>query len=105
MQVSEQSQTPTSNKLLRPEEVAERWGIPLAGVWRLAREGRLDVVRIGRRIGFRPQAVEAFERTGGALAMPREDHARVERPLEPCGSRPRAGPAPALTPTVRRHDS
>jgi excisionase family DNA binding protein len=57
-----------SARLLTPDDLAERWSVTKAQVWRLAREGRLPVVRIGRYMRFRVEAVEAFEDAGGAAA-------------------------------------
>jgi excisionase family DNA binding protein len=42
--------------------------VPTAQVYRLAREGRLPVVRLGRYRRFRLEAVEAFEVEGGTRA-------------------------------------
>jgi excisionase family DNA binding protein len=39
-------------------------------VWRLARQGQVEAVRIGRRIRFRPASVEAYELGGGHDAEP-----------------------------------
>jgi excisionase family DNA binding protein len=55
-----------SNRLMRPEELAERWGVPVSPVVRLAREGRISgAVRIGRYWRFRPAGIERFEAEGG----------------------------------------
>ena len=58
----------TSNRLLTPDEVAERWGVPKSQVYRLAREGRVPAVWIGRYVRFAPREVEAFEQAGGVSA-------------------------------------
>jgi excisionase family DNA binding protein len=47
--------------LLTAEQLAERWQVPAAHVYRLAREGRIPVVRLGRYRRFRRDAVERFE--------------------------------------------
>ncbi|WP_037411377.1 helix-turn-helix domain-containing protein [Candidatus Solirubrobacter pratensis] len=57
-----------SNRLLMAEEVAERWQVPASHVYRLAREERLPVVKLGRYRRFRPADVEAFEAAGGVDA-------------------------------------
>ena len=44
------------------EQLAERWQVPKAHVYRLARDGRIPVVAIGRYYRFRPAAIEAWER-------------------------------------------
>lgn len=56
---------PLSNRLLTPVELADRWGVPKSQVYRLAREGRVPAVWIGRYVRFRPAEVEAFEAAGG----------------------------------------
>ena len=43
------------------EQLAERWSVPRAHVHRLAREGRIPVVLIGRYQRFRPASIEAWE--------------------------------------------
>jgi excisionase family DNA binding protein len=43
------------------EQLAERWSVPKAHVYRLAREGRIPVVLIGRYQRFRPASIEAWE--------------------------------------------
>lgn len=52
-------------RLLIADEVAERWRVPRAHVYRLAREGLLPTVRLGRYMRWRLDEVEAFERAGG----------------------------------------
>jgi excisionase family DNA binding protein len=51
-----------TGKLMTAEEVAERWQVAPAHVYRLAREHRIPSVRLGRYVRFRPDAIEAFER-------------------------------------------
>lgn len=61
----------TPGRLLTAEELAERWQVPRAHVYRLAREGRLPTVNLGRYKRWRLEAIEAFEafeRDGGAAA-------------------------------------
>jgi excisionase family DNA binding protein len=53
-------------RLLTAAQVAERWQVPASQVYRLAREGRLASVAIGRYRRYRLEAVEAFELEGGA---------------------------------------
>lgn len=55
-------------RLLTAEEVAERWQVPKAHVYRLAREGRLPPVQLGRYRRWRLEALEDFERDGGVAA-------------------------------------
>lgn len=63
-QVLDQAE-PRSTRLLRAEDVADRWQVPPAHVYRLARRGDLEAVELGRYKRFRLDAVEAFERNGG----------------------------------------
>lgn len=51
--------------LLTAENLAARWQVPSRHVYRLARENKLPVVRIGRYRRFRLADVEAFEASGG----------------------------------------
>jgi excisionase family DNA binding protein len=56
----------TSTRLLTAEDVAARWAVPKSQVYRLAREGKLPAVCIGRYKRWRLEAIEAFEHDGGA---------------------------------------
>jgi excisionase family DNA binding protein len=47
------------------DDVAERWQVPKAHVYRLERTGKLPSVRLGRYRRFRLEAIEEFERDGG----------------------------------------
>ncbi len=53
-------------RLLTAEEVAERWAVPRAHVYRMAREGLLPTVQLGRYKRWRVDALEDFERRGGS---------------------------------------
>lgn len=55
-------------RLLTADELAERWQVPTAQVYRLARDGRLPAVAIGRYRRFTLAVVESWERSGGAAA-------------------------------------
>ena len=61
--------------LLTVAEVAERLQLGRSTVYRLAKDGDLEAVQIGRAVRFEPEAVDAFiasRRTGperGALAV------------------------------------
>ncbi len=61
----------TSNgaaQLLTAGQLAERWQIPATHVYRLARDGRLPVVKLGRYRRFRVGDIEQFEAAGGVAA-------------------------------------
>jgi excisionase family DNA binding protein len=55
----------TPSRLLTADELAARWQVPKGAVYRLAREGRIPVVALGRYYRFCLADVEAFERGGG----------------------------------------
>ncbi len=59
------------NKLLTAEQVAERWQVPKSQVYRLARDGKLPTVSIGRYYRFNVSALEEWEREGGAVGVAR----------------------------------
>lgn len=60
---------PANGTLLTPEEVALRWRVNVGQVQRLARQGKVPAVKVGRYLRFRLDQVEAWEQGGGA-----EDH-------------------------------
>jgi excisionase family DNA binding protein len=51
-----------TTRLLTADQLAARWQVPKSQVYRLAREGRVPVVTIGRYYRFRVDAIEAWER-------------------------------------------
>ena len=53
------------SQLLTADQVAERWQVPKAHVYRLTREGQLPTVRLGRYCRYRLAAIEAWEAHGG----------------------------------------
>lgn len=60
--------TATADRLLTADEVAERWAVPRQHVYRLAREGRLPTVELGRYKRWRLADIETFEAEGGTRA-------------------------------------
>lgn len=54
-----------TDRLLTADDLAQRWQVPRAHVYRLAREGRVPTVRLGRYVRYRADAIEEFERAGG----------------------------------------
>ena len=50
------------------EQLAERWSIPVSQAYRLARDGRIKCLRLGRYVRFALAEVEAFERGGNGSA-------------------------------------
>ncbi len=51
----------TGAQLLTAEQLAERWQIPKGHVYRLAREGVIPVVELGRYRRFQLAAIGRFE--------------------------------------------
>ncbi len=49
-------------RLLTAEELAARWQVPTAHVYRLTREGAIPAVKLGRYRRYSPEVVERFER-------------------------------------------
>lgn len=57
--------TRESCRLLTPDDLAQRWSVGRAQVYRLTREGKLPAVCVGRYYRYRLEAVEAWEQNGG----------------------------------------
>jgi excisionase family DNA binding protein len=55
----------SAGQLLTADQLAARWQVPKAHVYRLAREGKLQAVKLGRYRRFALDAVENFEANGG----------------------------------------
>lgn len=54
------------NRLLTPEDLADRWTIKRSTVYSMTRAGQLPTVRIGPRLyRYRLEAIEAYELAGG----------------------------------------
>jgi len=51
-----------SDRLLTAEELAARWQVAQAHVYRLTREGTVPAVKLGRYYRYRLEAIESFER-------------------------------------------
>ena len=47
--------------LLTAEQLAERWQVPATQIYRLAREDKIPVIRLGRYRRFRLDQIEAYE--------------------------------------------
>ncbi len=54
-----------TGQLLTAEQLAERWQVTPAQVYRLTRDGPIPAVKLGRYYRYHPAAIEAFE-TGQA---------------------------------------
>lgn len=57
-----------SARLLTADDLAERWQVKKSQVYRLAREGRIPAVQIGRYYRFRLPTIEAWEAGSEAAA-------------------------------------
>jgi excisionase family DNA binding protein len=51
----------TAPQLLTAEQLAARWQVPASHVYRLTREARIPVVKLGRYYRYRLDAIERFE--------------------------------------------
>lgn len=51
--------------LLTAGQLAERWQVRTSHVYRLAREGKIPTIELGRYRRWRLEAIEQFERDGG----------------------------------------
>jgi excisionase family DNA binding protein len=61
-------------QLLTAEQLARRWQVPPSHAYRLTREGRIPVVKLGRYYRYRPDAIDHLELRG--LDEPPERHSR-----------------------------
>lgn len=75
----------TANKLLTPEQVAERWQVggkrPSESINRMAREGAIPpgvAVKLGRFWRFNPSRLAEWEAEGGEFGALGEDHGGLE---------------------------
>ena len=66
--VSERAPANGADRLLTAGELAERWQVPKAQVYRLTREGRIPAVRLGRYYRYARAAIASFEAAGGAAS-------------------------------------
>ena len=48
-------------QLLKAEQVAERYQVPVSQIYRLTREGHLPAVKLGRYYRYSESALESFE--------------------------------------------
>jgi excisionase family DNA binding protein len=51
----------TAAQLLTADQLAARWQVPPSHVYRLTREDRIPVVKLGRYYRYRLDAIERFE--------------------------------------------
>jgi excisionase family DNA binding protein len=66
--VSERARANGADRLLTVGELAERWQVPKAQVYRLTREGRIPAVRLGRYYRYARTAITSFEEAGGVVS-------------------------------------
>lgn len=58
----------SADVVLTADQLAERWQVEKSHVYRLAREGRIPTIKLGRYYRFRADSIDAFER--GELDTP-----------------------------------
>jgi excisionase family DNA binding protein len=68
----------TTPQLLTAEQLARRWQVPPSHVYRLTREGRIPVVKLGRYYRYRPDAIDHFEMQGLDERRARHSPVRLE---------------------------
>ena len=79
-------------KVLTPQNVAERYDVCIATVWRWIRSGRLTAVRLTERsYRIRTEDIEAFER-GDSLKL---DQLKKDRSQKDLPKKTRSSSAPA----------
>lgn len=76
--------------LLTADDLAERWQVSKAHVYRLAREGRVPCVPIGRYYRFRLEAIEAWE-------LEQEGERMTDPSRMPMGAGDSGGVSPAVS--------
>ena len=59
----------SAGSLLTADQVAQRWQVSKSHVYRLAREGVIPTVALGRYYRFQIEAIAEFERGGGTRAQ------------------------------------
>jgi excisionase family DNA binding protein len=64
-----------TSQLLTAEQLSERWQVPKSHVYRLARDGKIPTVELGRYRRRRLDAIEAFEL--GLAWAPRPKHGQT----------------------------
>jgi excisionase family DNA binding protein len=52
-----------TGQLLTAEQLAKRWQVPKSHVYRLAREGKVPTVELGRYRRWRLDAIEQYEQS------------------------------------------
>ena len=57
-----------TGQLLTADDLASRWQVRTSHVYRLAREGKIPTVELGRYRRWRLEAIEQFERDGGVVS-------------------------------------
>lgn len=68
----------TASQLLTADELATRWQVPKAHVYRLAREGQIPTVTLGRYRRFRAGDVAEFEQAGGTSSADKAVYAEAQ---------------------------
>lgn len=64
--MSAATESSEADRLLTPQQLADRWTIKPSTVYSMTRAGQLPTVRIGPRLyRYRLEAIEQYERDGG----------------------------------------
>ena len=58
-------------QLLTADQLADRWQVPKSHVYRLAREGKVPTVELGRYRRWRLDAIEQYEQSFNTTTEPR----------------------------------
>ena len=55
--IPQESRTSGSDRLITAEQLADKLSMPISSIYRLAREGKLPAIRLGRLLRFEPTLV------------------------------------------------
>jgi excisionase family DNA binding protein len=62
-----------NGQLLTPDQLAERWQVKPAHVYRLTREGKIPTVHLGKYYRYRVDQIEAFELGADTVTIPTDN--------------------------------
>lgn len=74
-------------RLMTADELAERWQVPKAHVYRLSREGGLPTIKLGKYYRYALPQIEAFEAGSGTAADAQSVRAGAVEPIAAAVSR------------------
>lgn len=70
---------PMTGRLLTAQQLADRWQVPKAQVYRLTRNGDIPAVKLGKYYRYRVDAIEAFELHDDATVNGHEENGSAAR--------------------------